>query len=209
MGEDHQVYNNYFEQLKGLGFRAAICIVRGKENSELNEYFQVKNTMVMFNTMVDCRQSFSINYNSSASIDLPPVGTIIAHNHVYNTSAKDNNVSIYNVNVDAMDVTWKNNIMNQGSYDGFSYTPDEITVGIDPSMSRSGTAPDIYEPAKRSALRKYRVNEFPEVVTDLRGRERHRRKIPGASQLSGSVKREMPSRDNTGADYYTPGKAPD
>ena len=139
----------------------------------------------MFNTMVDCRQSFSINYNSSSSIDLPPVGTTIAHNHVYNTSAKDINVTIYQVNTEAMDVTWKNNLMNQGSYEGFFYTPDEITIDIDPSMARSGTMsgtePDIFEPRRCSALRKYRTNEFPEVSVDIRGRDRKKAKIPGAS----------------------------
>ncbi len=140
----------------------------------------------------------------SSSIDLPPVGTTIAHNHVYNTSDKDINVTIFQVNTEAMDVTWKNNIMNQGIYEGFSYTPDEITTDIDPSMTRSGTSPDIFEPRRCSALRKFSTNEFPEVITDILGRERKKAKIPGASQLSGKVRREMPSRENTGADYYYP-----
>ena len=68
IGENHKVYNNYFEKLRGTNFRSAICIVRGKENSLLNEYFQVKNAQILFNTMVDCSQSFSVNYNSDNSL---------------------------------------------------------------------------------------------------------------------------------------------
>ena len=61
IGENHKVYNNYFENLRGTGYRAALCMVRGKQNSALNEYYQVKNALVAFNTMVNCSQSFSIN----------------------------------------------------------------------------------------------------------------------------------------------------
>ena len=65
IGENHKVYNNYFEKLGGSGFRSAVCIVRGKLNSLANEYFQVKNALVAFNTMVDCSNAFTINYNSN------------------------------------------------------------------------------------------------------------------------------------------------
>jgi poly(beta-D-mannuronate) lyase len=58
IGENHKVYNNYFENLRGTGYRAALCLVRGKENSALNEYFQVKNAFVAFNTIVNHPQAF-------------------------------------------------------------------------------------------------------------------------------------------------------
>lgn len=202
IGEDHKVYNNYFENLRGSGYRAALCMVRGKENSALNEYYQVKNAEVAFNTMVNCRQAFSINYNSSSSLNMPPIGSTIAHNHVYNTSSSNNNVTISQVNVGAMDVTWKNNLMNIGTYSGFAYDTLQVITGVDPSMELTGTDINIYEPNANSDLVGYSTDEYPDVLIDLRGRNRGTVKTPGASQLTGSVTREMPLKSTTGADYY-------
>ncbi|MCF8390691.1 MAG: polysaccharide lyase 6 family protein [Bacteroidales bacterium] len=201
IGEDHKVYNNYFENLTGSGYRAGLCIVRGKENSALNEYFQVKNANVMFNTFVDCEQSFAINYNSSSSLNMPPIGTRIDHNHVYNTSSHQN-VIVYNVNIEAMDVSWKNNLMNQGMYTNLTYSPTEIIVGIDPSMTQAGTSTEIYEPASTSLLADYTTDEYPEISMDIRGRDRGNTKTPGASQLMGTTSLEMPTIESVGASFF-------
>lgn len=205
IGEDHKVYNNYFENLEGSGYRSALCIVRGKEDSELNEYFQVKNAEVMYNTFVDCKQSFGVNYNSSTSLKLPPIGTSIAHNHIYNTSTSPINVYIYQTNVAEMDVSWKNNLFNQGKYSGFDYTADEVITGIDPSMVKTDTEIEFYEPDEGSALVSYVMDEFPDVVNDIRGRERGSDKIPGASQLNGTITSEMPTKETAGAGFYVAG----
>ena len=201
IGENHTVYNNYFENLKGTNYRSAICIVRGKENSALNEYYQVKNALVMFNTMVNCSQSFSINYNSSSSLQMPPIGTMIAHNHIFNTSSSKTNVKIEQVNVAEMDVTWKNNLMNQGNYSGFTYTSDEVITGVDPKMILAGTIPDMYEPGAGTGLFGYTTTEYTEVDMDIRGRDRTSLKLPGASQASGTVTREIPQKNAVGASF--------
>lgn len=201
IGEDHTVYNNYFENLRGSGWRAALCMVRGKENSALNEYYQVKNAHVMLNTMVNCKQAFSINYSSSSSNKMPPIGSKIENNHVYNTTTANNNVSIYQTNVAEMDVTWKNNLMNKGSYNSFPYTPEEVIVEVDPSMILADTRINMYEPGPNSALSAYATNDYPDVTMDIRGRIRGTAKIPGASQLSGDVTLNMPDKTTTGVNY--------
>ena len=204
IGEDHKVYNNYFENLDGSGYRSALCIVRGVENSPLNRYFQVKNANVMFNTMVNCRQAFSINYKGSDDQTLPPIGTTIAHNHVYNSSSGLINVSIYGASDPDLDVTWKNNLMNQGVYQGFSPDTSQVMQDVDPSMVQSATPIAMYEPEASSALANYSTDAYLEVSDDIRGRDRGALKIPGASQLSGAVTREMPTRSSAGSDYYIP-----
>ncbi len=202
IGENHKVYNNYFEKLKGTNYRSAICIVRGKENSALSEYFQVKNALVAFNTMVDCSQSFSINYNSSSSLTLPPIGTTIAHNNVYNSSTSNTNVNISTVNVAAMDVSWKNNLMNQGKYTNFSYTATQVITGKNPKLALAGTPINMYEPSAGSDLLNYVTTDYPEILFDIRGRERLDAKLPGASQLTGVVSSEMPVKTEVGAAFY-------
>ncbi|MDQ1296930.1 MAG: poly(beta-D-mannuronate) lyase [Bacteroidota bacterium] len=201
IGENHKVYNNYFENLTGTGYRAAICIVRGKENSALNEYFQVKNALVAFNTMVNCTQSFSINYNSSSLLNMPPIGTTIAHNHVYNISSSKTNVIIYLINVAAMDVSWKNNLMNQGLYTNFAYTAEQVITGVDPDMALAGTTPEMYEPESGTGLMAYTTSDYSEIDLDIRGRDRTSLKLPGASQTSGIESRIAPQKDSVGADF--------
>jgi poly(beta-D-mannuronate) lyase len=204
IGENHQVYNNYFEKLRGTNYRSAICLVRGKENSLLNEYFQVKNALVAFNTMVDCSQSFSINYNSTSGMTLPPVGSVIAHNHVYNTTSSYNNVIIDPTNASVLDVTWKNNLMNQGKYTNFSYTDSEVITGKNAQMIIAGTPQNMYEPGSGSALLNYTTTEYNQVTTDIRGRDRRTTaKLPGASQISGTTTKVMPVKTNVGASFLS------
>jgi poly(beta-D-mannuronate) lyase len=202
IGENHNVYNNYFENLKGTNYRAALCIVRGKQNSALNEYFQVKNALVAFNTFVNCAQAFCINYNSSSSLTLPPVNTTIAHNHIYNTSTACYNVVVDQTNVAKMTVSWKNNLMNQGKYSSFSFAPDQIITGQDAAMERVNTSIPIYEPTINSALKNFITNEYAEIISDIRGRIRGENKIPGVSQLSGTTTRTMPDRETVGALFF-------
>lgn len=202
IGENHKVFNNYFEKLRGTGYRTALCIVRGKENSLLNEYFQVKNAVVAFNTFVDCYQTFNINYNSSSTCTLPPIGTVIAHNNVYNTSTNNTNVIIAQSDP-TMDVTWKNNIMNLGKYSNFAPTSNQVVTGLDPLMRLAGTSTNIFEPASESILSTYATSEFPEIVTDIRGRSRSAlSKWPGSSQISGETTRTMPSKTTVGASFF-------
>ncbi|MDO9633886.1 MAG: polysaccharide lyase 6 family protein, partial [Paludibacter sp.] len=199
IGEDHKVYNNYFEDLRGTNFRAALCMVRGKENSVLNDYFQVKNAFVAFNTFVNCTQSFCINYNSSSTYTMPPIGTVIAHNHVYNAISTTTNVNLAQQHVN-MDVTWKNNLMNQGVYTNFTYNETQIVTGQNPQMQQVATPLAIYEPVAGSALANYSTNEYDQVSSDLRGRIRNNSaKLPGASEISGTVSKVMPTKNTAGA----------
>lgn len=203
IGENHKVYNNYFQELKGTNFRSAICLVRGKENSALNEYFQVKNALVAFNTMVNCSQAFSINYNSQSGMTLPPVTSTIAHNHVYNNTAANINIAIDQTSVALLDVTWKNNLMNQGKYISFSFSGTQVITGVNPMMGLASTPVKMLEPDPGSPLLNYVTGDYPEVFTDIRGRSRENQaKWPGCSQIPGYPERNMPEKTKTGASFF-------
>ncbi|MDX9749053.1 MAG: polysaccharide lyase 6 family protein [Paludibacter sp.] len=202
IGEDHKVYNNYFENLRGTNFRAGLCIVRGKLNSVLNDYFQVKNAVVVFNTFVNCNQSFCINYNSSSTYTMPPIGTIVAHNQVYNTSSSNTNVVLAQQSAE-MDVTWKNNLMNMGRYTSITLNAQEVVTGQNPLMQQVETLIPIMEPQSGSALTNYTTNEHAMVSVDIRGRERSASaKLPGASEINGTINLVMPSKTTVGADFF-------
>ena len=202
ISENHKVYNNYFEKLGGSGFRSAICIVRGKLNSLANEYFQVKNALVAFNTMVDCSNAFTINYNSSSTYTMPPIGTVIANNNVYNTSSSNTNINISQTDP-TMDIMWNNNLMNQGKYTNFASTGTQVISGKDPKLILAGTNINMYEPGSASALLSYTTTDYPSIALDIRGRNRGTTaKVPGCSQISGITTRSMPNRSTTGASFF-------
>jgi poly(beta-D-mannuronate) lyase len=203
IGENHKVYNNYFDNLNGTGYRAALCMVRGKEDSALNEYFQVKNALVAFNTMVNCAQAFSINYNSSSTLTLPPINSVIAHNHVYNTNSNNYNVTVDQNYVTGMSVTWKNNLMNLGKYSDFSYNSTQVITGKDAKMTLFDTKINMYEPITTTALSVYVTNEYNDFATDIRGRNRIlSSKLPGASDINGIVSASMPEKELVGAAFF-------
>ena len=202
IGENHKVYNNYFEKLGGSGFRSAVCIVRGKLNSLANEYFQVKNALVAFNTMVDCSNAFTINYNSSSTYTMPPIATVIANNNVYNTSSSNTNINVSQTDP-TMDITWNNNLMNQGKYTNFTATGTQVITGKDPKLALVGTSTNMYEPGSTSALLSYIATDYPEISVDIRGRDRGTTaKVPGCSQTSGATTRIMPNRSTIGASFF-------
>lgn len=202
IGENHQVYNNYFENLRGTNFRAALCVVRGMENSALNDYFQVKNSLVAFNTFVNCTQSFCINYNSSSTYTMPPIGTVIAHNHVYNTDSYYTNINLAQQQVD-MEITWKNNLMNQGKYTNFTYSATQVITGQNSQMQQVATPVQIFEPVSGSALVKYFTTDYENISLDIRGRTRSSiTKLPGASEINGEVSKVMPAKNTVGAAFF-------
>ncbi|MXW82472.1 MAG: T9SS type A sorting domain-containing protein [Rhodothermaceae bacterium] len=82
IGERHKVYNNYFQDLRGTGYRSALAVVNGVPNSPLNRYFQVKDAVVAFNTFVDVEETFVIGAGKSSEQSLAPDGLQIANNLV-------------------------------------------------------------------------------------------------------------------------------
>jgi len=201
IGEDHKVYNNYFQDLRGSNYRAALCVVRGMLNSALDDYFQVKNAQVIFNTFVNCTQSFCINYHSYSKYTMPPIGTVISHNHVYNTNSNNTNINLAQQYAN-MDITWKNNLMNQGKYTNFTYNANQIITGQNPLMEQVATPVVIYEPQSGSALVNYSTGEYDLISSDIRGRIRNNAaKLPGASEINGVVSKIMPAKNTVGATF--------
>ncbi|WP_077436137.1 polysaccharide lyase 6 family protein [Sphingobacterium sp. CZ-UAM] len=83
IGEDHIVYNNYFQNMAGTGQKAPLAIMDGVPNSPLSGYFQVKRVKVVANTMIKCKQSFDIGSGKGGNgRTLPPTDGHIANNVV-------------------------------------------------------------------------------------------------------------------------------
>lgn len=82
IGEDHQILDNHLQDLEGDGFRTAITLVNGIPDSPLNGYWQVKNTLIRGNTILNCKHSLLLGYNDVQEATLPPVGTRLEGNRL-------------------------------------------------------------------------------------------------------------------------------
>lgn len=87
IGENHRVYNNYLQGLTGKGLKAAISMMNAMTNPPLNGYWQVKNPIVVNNTIVDCKQGFDIGAGKNDTRTVVPVNGVIMNNLVQHTPA--------------------------------------------------------------------------------------------------------------------------
>ncbi|WP_063856834.1 chondroitinase-B domain-containing protein [Streptomyces cyaneogriseus] len=85
-GQDHKVYNNYFEGLTGTGYDAALQIDGGDVDTSgaLSAHWRVYRATVVNNTFVNNVSNIEIGANYS----LPPVDSVIADNVVTGSRGK-------------------------------------------------------------------------------------------------------------------------
>jgi len=177
IGEDHKVYNNYFEGLYGLDedWYCALPIMNGVPNSPLNRYFQVKNAVIAFNTFVDCLTPVAFGVGADEERTLPPLDCIFANNLVYTSEMVISEVD------PPINMTWEGNIMFGASL-GIQQ-PDGIDWS-DPQLFQAGDGlwrPDATSPALDEAAGAY---EF--IVDDMDGQSRNGFKDVGADEFSES-----------------------
>lgn len=108
IGEGHVVEGNWLERLNSVGYKAALCVVRGQENPSLSGYFQVKNAIIKNNTFIDCCLAMHINYGSSA-MTMPVIKSTIENNLVLARDLATYVVRYEDSNPDS-DIFWNNNI---------------------------------------------------------------------------------------------------
>lgn len=87
IGENHKVFNNYLQGLRGTGLRAAISIMNAFENPELIQYWQVKNPIVKNNIIVDCAEGLEIGSGKNEKRVVAPTGVIFEDNIIIKTLA--------------------------------------------------------------------------------------------------------------------------
>ena len=198
IGENHKVYNNYFQDLLGSGYRTAVCIVKGKTNSALNEYFQVKNALVAFNTLYNCKNGFNVGYDGGT--DLAPISTTIAHNVVFAKTTSQVGVQISD---SKSEITWNNNLMYQGKHTSFTPTDAQFRrTTTDLNFQSTSATYDIYQPIGSSVIAtQYKTNEYSEINTDIEGRPRPSEKMIGAFELTGTSTLAMPTPETIGCSF--------
>jgi len=164
IGPGHKVYNNYLENLTGMNYRAAICLANGVPNSPANRYRQVENALVAYNTIVNCKQPFSIGAGKDDEKSLPPINSKIGNNLVIHKQTSKPVVAIVDK---ANTVVWQNNLTNgklTELADASGFQVRDIT------MERSN---ELLRPAKGEKLQKANPEFFKVPETDVDGQKRN------------------------------------
>lgn len=107
INETQTVRNNYCEGLTGSRFKGAMVIMNGVPNSPINRYFQVKDSKVSNNLLVDC-DHIQLCAGSDKERSAVPVNTDMKGNVIYNT-LKDKVFTIYD---DVSGIDFADNILS-------------------------------------------------------------------------------------------------
>jgi len=87
-GENHKIYNNYFEGLTGTIWDAAITITNGDADNavvggtNLDSHFIAKNITIVNNTMVNNQHSIELGYDNTGKYSRAPIGISFINNLV-------------------------------------------------------------------------------------------------------------------------------
>lgn len=173
IGERHKVYNNYFQDLEGEGFRAAISMVNGVPDSPLNRYFQVKNAEVVHNTIVSCEEPFAIGEGNDSERTLPPIDCIVANNVVDKTTGS---ASVIYTDT-PVNISYESNYI----FDTNVGITDDGVINSDPGLVLTD---DIWRPNASSAIKDASSSSFSYVELDMDGQSRDNSPDIGSDEVS-------------------------
>ncbi len=128
-GQDHRIYNNYFDGLTGDSYRVPINVDGGDTSDSTggDGHERPTNISVVNNTLVNCSHGIGLgtHYN------LAPQGTTIANNLIVGTGS-----TMFEIGAES-DTTYVGNI-GFGSEPGRTFSEAELTV-TDPALADDGS----------------------------------------------------------------------
>lgn len=197
IGEQHKIYNNYFQNLTGKGYTSAICVVQGIKDSPLSGYFKAMNVDIVFNTIIDCKAGISLNYGSARQNEAVRDITI-AENIIYNTTDPKSVGILYVDTYSPQNIRWNNNICYGSKLSGIDEATASVAA-INPALVDKG---GLMRPVAKSPINKYTTKDFNFVTCDITGAPRKAdAKAPGAFNPGSSEKTLMPTKDNSGTSW--------
>lgn len=133
-GDDHKIFNNYFEGLTGYNWDAALTLTNGDYDggTGYSKHFRINRAIIVHNTMIDNLHNIEIGYTNNGKYSKPPRDVVMANNLVY---AKQNDiVKIFSA---ADNMSWRNNMMYPDSVSviGVSFNSDE-NIPADPLLTK-------------------------------------------------------------------------
>ena len=168
----HKIWNNYFADLAGEGFRSALTIMNGVPNSPINRYHQVRDVVIAYNTFVNCK-SIELAAGKDLERTARPENVQIIGNVFYNPKAD----SLFHVYDNISGITFRDNVAQLATKPyiigmtaatmTLTKTPDGLTVPLPSTLLPTGFS-------------------VANVTTDITANPRKKGNLAGAV-LAGSV----------------------
>ncbi|ONI81376.1 hypothetical protein ALI144C_22460 [Actinosynnema sp. ALI-1.44] len=174
-GQDHKIYNNYFEGLTGTGYDAALQLDGGDVDTSgaLNAHWRVYRATVVNNTFVNNISNVEIGANYKYA----PVDSVIADNVVTGSQGTLFNEVKAPVNLTyAGNIAWPTGSANVGVTRGVR--------AVDPQLARSGP---VYRIGSASPAVDAGSGGYPFVADDMDGQARTGKPDTGADEHSSSA----------------------
>lgn len=182
-GDDHKIFNNYFEGLTGDTWDAALTITNGdadySSSSNLSKHFRPRRTKILFNTFYNNSHNIEIGYTNNGSYSKPPSDNQIANNIV--VSSENQIVKIFTAPINNL---WLGNIMypTGSSTLGISVSGTEINI-VDPLLVQS-EADSVWRLAQNSPAVDSSLGNYDSIFIDMEGQARDQFKDVGADEFS-------------------------
>ncbi|WP_422358844.1 chondroitinase-B domain-containing protein [Reichenbachiella sp.] len=197
IGERHKVYNNYFQDLEGDGFRAAISMMNGVPDSPLNRYFQVKNAEVVNNTIVSCKEPFAIGEGSDSERTLPPLDCTIANNIAISTTGSQ----VITYTDTPINMSYESNYMT-----GNVGLSDDGIINSDPGLELTD---GLRKASSESVIVDAESLDISYLTLDIEGQTRDSSPDIGCDELATTTTTNEPlAQEDVGYDWSNTGSTP-
>jgi len=180
-GNDHRVYNNYFDGLTGTKWDAAMTLTNGDYDGEssggLTEHWRIKRSTICFNTFVNCLANFEIGFTNNGSYKKPPKDVTVANNLVVGKTNE-----LVKILTSPENMHWSGNIMFPESTAtlGISVGADEIRI-VNPQLMLAG---ELWRLGETSPAIDAALGDYPYVTEDIDGQPRNGLYDTGADEFS-------------------------
>jgi poly(beta-D-mannuronate) lyase len=181
IGEDHVIVNNYIDGVTQGGF----WVTAGIPNSPLVGYFQAKNCLIAFNTVVDSRGpcvEVAAGLGSSGRT-LPPIGITMANNLFAVKGGEP-----LRKGKEEKGYRWLGNLSSASveAHDGIRAVDLQLARGSD----------GLWRPKAGSPARGAAEGAYGDVKTDIDGQDRVNPRDVGCDQISDAATTSQPLTPN-------------
>ena len=119
IGERHLVEGNWFLNLTGSNYKAALCVVTGETGAALNGYWTAIDCKVKDNYFVDCYSGIVVNYGARSTQDSAPANLLVSGNTLVSGKSSMNPVIVM-PGTPPSAVIWESNTIYGGKQKGVS-----------------------------------------------------------------------------------------
>jgi poly(beta-D-mannuronate) lyase len=178
-GDDHLVYNNYFQDLTGTIWDAPITLTNGDYDggSSLSKHFRINRAKIVFNTLVNNTNAIQIGYTNNGNYSKPPRDVVIANNIIVGS---DND--LVQTFTSPINMVWQGNIMHPTGTASLGITAATTEIKeINPQLE---FIDDYWRLSSSSPAIDSSLGNWDYVTNDMDGQERDTLLDIGADEFS-------------------------